>query len=98
MYFKGKVKSIECRLVKDSAHWCIDIWFKDGELDQAVCIEIENHVIRCVGLSNDPRNHYLTIVTTSKDQCDAIMRWLIGFLAKYLGRDQELRAYIEFEL
>jgi hypothetical protein len=84
MVFRGKVRSI-C-LWDWGDEWCIDVALSDSAAAASLCKDI----------GCEPTARLLLAVAPGIK--NAWLRWIIHQLAPHLGRDQELRARIEFDL
>ena len=102
MDFRGRVKSIEYGPGRGlvTAPWMIDVacvHAEDCHDFAAVVLEEHEH-------GRDMRESWVSLmeprftVGVETEQRDGWLAWIIHYLAPHLGRDQELRASIEFDL
>jgi len=87
MEFKGPVEYIGCYEAEEG--WCIDVMFRDAAVGKPLH-EALGHA------GNSP--HLIVMMIPTEECRDNWLLWIIRFLSKHLGRDQELRAYIAFDL
>lgn len=87
MEFRGKGKTIET--FDGEGEWPVCVHFRDKDTGWEVMFSLEKQ--GCLDCEYNLTDGILCLERPW-------LRWIIQQLAPYLGRDQELRALIEFEL